>query len=99
MIEVFLCADSYFGSDETIYQDFKYVIVENGKVSTMPADNQQDEKNMWEKYPERNWNDGCLSRWRGKLDRSEMTDSLAIEKPEVWAALNEWTEFQDRSAG
>jgi hypothetical protein len=94
-VHVFDYTDWFINRQEDWDCDFYYLIVDGNEVELINSNSQYWQEKMRERFPDR-IEHGDLSRHRGHLECSGVTDKLKQEHPEVYDRLNRWCEFKDR---
>lgn len=93
-VHVFDYIDWFMNLQEAWDYDLYYLIIDGEIVELINSNSQYCKEKMMERFPNR-IEHGSISRHRGHLECSEVTDKLKQEHPEVYDRLNRWHEFKD----
>jgi hypothetical protein len=74
--------------------DFYYLIVDGNEIKFVNRNSIYWREKVKEAYPDR-IEHGELSRHRGYLESTVVTEKLKEEYPKVYERLNQWCEFMD----
>jgi hypothetical protein len=71
------------------------ILLPDGRIETMPRDNEQDREKMETKYP--NARIMCdLTKDKGRLESGPKTNIIKLTEPSVWLFINTWCKFLER---